>query len=64
MKLTHGGRRTPGPGKRLGRPERPEPKAKPIWCGQISEKERELIISKLTPDERRDVLIKAAKEKL
>lgn len=64
MKETHGGRRSPGPGRKLGRPERPGPKAIPIWCGQISEEERELILSRLTPDERRDALLRAAKEKL
>lgn len=63
IKPKHGGKRVPGPGKSLGRPPRSEPKAKSIWCGQITEEERELIISKLTPDERRQALLKAAKEK-
>jgi hypothetical protein len=58
MKNTHGGQR-----KGAGRHRRPEPKAKAIWCGQLTEEERERIISKLTPDERREALLKAAKEK-
>ena len=63
MKTTHGGRRTPGPGKKIGRPLRGQPKGNPIWCGQLSKNERELILAKLTPDERREVLLKAAQEK-
>jgi hypothetical protein len=49
-------------GKRpgAGRPKRTAPKAKPIWCGQITEDERRLIVANLTPDERFQVLIKAA----
>lgn len=58
MKKTHGGKR-----EGAGRHARPEPKAKSIWCGQISNEERDLILSKLTPDERRQVLLKAAMEK-
>jgi hypothetical protein len=58
MEKTHGGKR-----ERAGRPSRLEPKAKSIWCGQLSEEERELILAKLTPDERREILLKAAREK-
>ena len=59
----HGGARTPGPGKKLGPPKREEPKSKPIWCGQISDAERQLIIDRLTPEERLAALIAAAKAK-
>jgi hypothetical protein len=59
----HGGPRTAGPGKKMGRPERPGPKSKPIWCGQITEDERELIIDRLTPEERLEALLAAARAK-
>lgn len=62
-KSTHGGTRIPGPGKKLGRSKRPEPKSKPIWCGQITEDQRQLIIDNLTPEERLDALLKAAQAK-
>ena len=62
-KGTHGGTRIPGPGKKLGRSKRPEPKSKPIWCGQITEEQRQLIIDNLTPEERLDALLKAAQAK-
>ena len=54
-KSTHGGQR-PG----AGRPSRPEPKAKPIWCGQISDDDRQVIIDSLTPEERFKALMAAA----
>jgi hypothetical protein len=63
LQNTHGGKRTPGPGKTLGRSRREEPKAKPIWCGQISEEQRALIMEKLTPEERLEALLTAAAKK-
>lgn len=62
-KGTHGGARIPGPGKKLGPPKRTEPKSKPIWCGQITDEQRNLIIDNLTPEERLDALLKAAQKK-
>jgi len=46
-----------------GRPMRSEPKSKPVWCGQMSETDRTLIMS-LTPDERQAALLAAARVKL
>ncbi len=53
----HGGKR-----KGAGRPPRKAPKAKPVWCGQITEAQRDLIIVWLTPEERLEALIRAAEE--
>ena len=52
---------TPRGGKRegAGRPPRQEPKAKPIWCGQMSEADREAILEWLTPQERGKALMDA-----
>jgi len=46
-----------------GRPRRSEPKSKPVWCGQMNEADRKLIMS-LTPDERQAALLAAARVKL
>jgi hypothetical protein len=46
-----------------GRPRRSEPKSKLVWCGQMSEADRTLIMS-LTPDERQAALLAAARVKL
>ena len=46
-----------------GRPRRSGLKSKPIWCGQMSEADRTLIMS-LTPDERQAALLVAARVKL
>ncbi|HEU4345383.1 MAG TPA: hypothetical protein VFU31_27845 [Candidatus Binatia bacterium] len=56
-KLTHGGSR---PGS--GRKSRPVPKAKGIWCGQITDAQRAYIIERLTPDERYQALAAAAEK--
>ena len=52
---------TPRGGKRegAGRPPRQEPKARPIWCGQMSEQDRAFIMDTLAPDERFDALMDA-----
>ena len=54
---------TPRGGARegAGRPPRQEPKARPIWCGQISEEDRKLILERLTPQQRHAALIQAAR---
>jgi len=57
-KPKHGGKR-----EGAGRPPRPELKAKPIWCGQMQDWERDLIITELTPEERYEALMKAVREK-
>ena len=51
---------TPRGGRRkgAGRPPRTEPKSRPIWCGQMSEQDRALILT-LTPGERYDALMDA-----
>ena len=51
---------TPRGGKRpgAGRPPRTEPKSRPIWCGQMSEQDRALILT-LTPGERYEALMDA-----
>lgn len=56
---------TPRGGKRkgAGRPRRTDTKSLPIWCGQIEQEDRELILSCLTPVERFQVLMEAAREK-
>lgn len=51
----HGGKR-----KGAGRKARSIPKAKPIWCGQISQEDREFIMKWLSPDERFSKLMAAA----
>lgn len=57
-KATWGGQR-----KGAGRPSRSEPKSKPIWCGQLTDAERDLILKTLTADERGQVLLHAVEEK-
>lgn len=49
-------------GKRegAGRKSRPAPKSKGIWCGQITDEQREFIMQWLSPDERFSVLMAAA----
>ena len=46
-----------------GRPPREEPKSYPIWVGQISEDDRQFIISTLEPQERFAALMEAARER-
>lgn len=55
----------PKGGKRegSGRPSRSEPKSLPIWCGQISDKDRRQILDNLTPEERFLALMKAVQDK-
>lgn len=43
-----------------GRKARPSPKSKSIWCGQISQEDRDFIIQHLTPEDRYQVLMAAA----
>ena len=43
-----------------GRKARPTSKAKGIWCGQITDEQRDFIIQWLSPDERFSVLRAAA----
>ena len=57
-KPTHGGAR-----EGAGRHPRQEPKSRPIWCGQMSEDDRALILERLTPDERHAALIDAVERK-
>ena len=52
--MTRGGRR-----KGAGRPLRTEPKSRPIWCGQMAEQDRALILELLAPGERYAVLMDA-----
>ena len=49
-------------GKRegAGRKSRPAPKSKGIWCGQITDEQRDFIMQWLSPDERFSVLMAAA----
>jgi hypothetical protein len=49
-------------GKRegAGRKSRPAPKSKGIWCGQITDEQRDFIMQWLPPDERFSVLMAAA----
>jgi len=56
---------TPRGGARegAGRKPRPTPKAYPIWCGQMAPEDRALILERLTPDERFDALMDAARAK-
>ena len=53
--MKHGGSR-----KGAGRKTRSTPKSKPIWCGQISESDRDFIVRWLSPDERFRALMAAA----
>jgi hypothetical protein len=55
MKTKHGGER-----QGAGRKPRPTPKSKSIWCGQITEDQRDFIIQSLTPEERFQILLMAA----
>ena len=57
MTPTHGGAR-----EGAGRPKRQEPKALPIWCGQISDEDRALILERLTPQERHAALMREARK--
>jgi len=52
---------TPRGGARegVGRPPRTEPKSRPIWCGQMAEQDRALILELLTPGERYEALMDA-----
>lgn len=52
----------PRGGVRLGagRKARPYPKSKGIWCGQITDEQRDIIIQYLSPEERFRILITAA----
>ena len=52
---------TPRGGARegAGRPRREAPKSRPIWCGQMAEQDRALILDTLTPDERYTALMDA-----
>jgi hypothetical protein len=49
-------------GKRpgAGRKRRKEPKSRPIWCGQMSEVDRQFILDNTTPADRFRVLIAMA----
>ena len=55
---------TPRGGRRkgAGRPLRTEPKSLPIWCGQMSEQDRALILELLTPGERKAALLDAVRK--
>jgi len=56
---------TPRGGARegAGRKPRPTPKAYPIWCGQMAEEHRALILETLSPAERFDALMSAVQAK-
>ena len=49
-----------GARKGAGRKARPTSKAKGIWCGQITDEQRDFIMQWLSPDERFSVLVAAA----
>jgi hypothetical protein len=49
-----------GARKGAGRKSRPAPKSKCIWCGQITDEQRDFIIQWLSPDERFGALWAAA----
>lgn len=49
-----------GSRKGAGRKARPTPKAKSIWCGQITDEQRDFIMQWLSPDDRFRVLMAAA----
>ena len=55
---THGGAR-----EGAGRPPRTEPKSRPIWCGQMAEEHREMILDRLEPIERYEALMDAIERK-
>lgn len=57
---------TPRGGNRegAGRKSRPHPKALSVWCGQITQEQRDLILRWLSPDERFQVLWAAANNRL
>jgi hypothetical protein len=40
-----------------GKPPRTEPKSRPIWCGQMSEVDRQFILDNTTPAQRYHVLL-------
>ena len=46
-----------------GRPTRSAPKQKGIWCGQITDEQRERIIKSLTPEERFAAMLDAVEKK-
>ena len=52
---------TPRGGARegAGRPRREAPKSLPIWCGQMAEQDRALVLGLLTPGERYTALMDA-----
>ena len=52
--MTRGGKR-----EGAGRPPRTGPKSLPIWCGQMAEQDRALILELLAPEERYDALMDA-----
>ena len=56
---------TPRGGARegAGRPRREAPKTRPIWCGQMAEQDRALILELLTPGERKAALMDAVEYK-
>ena len=45
-----------------GRPRRTEPKSRPIWCGQMAEQDRALILELLAPGERKAALLDAVRK--
>ena len=49
-----------GARKGAGRKARPTSKAKGIWCGQISDEQRNFIMQWLSPEDRYSVLMAAA----
>jgi len=49
-----------GTRKGAGRKARPTSKAKGIWCGQITNEQRDFIMQWLSPEERYGVLMAAA----
>ena len=49
-----------GAGRGQGRHARVAPKSKGIWCGQITDEQRDLIINSLSPEERFSALWAAA----
>ncbi len=49
-----------GTRKGAGRKSRPAPKSKGIWCGQITDEQRDFIIQWLSPEDRYGVLMAAA----
>ena len=55
---------TPRGGRRegAGRHPRKERKARPIWCGQMAEQDRALILELLTPGERKAALLDAVRK--